>query len=257
MNKYILIIIILTFFSCKKDEQLVSNNLKIQFTHTVSGNSLVLACCSGENLNYTNSSNEKYNIETLKYIITNISLHTEENIEIIKDIHLIDAEENSTTSFEIESLEDLNYTKISFTFGLDSTMNQPNAYINSSQNIHNQMIWPASINTPTVTAYHYMKLEGVVDSALNGYKTHTGPTDGMDFSFTKAFPISINDGSINNKIISINMEIDNWFNNPENISFSSYGLDANGIQGIMQNMIIQQKIQVNGNQDVFSVSVNE
>ena len=47
------------------------------------------------------------------------------------------------------------------------------------------------------------------------------------------------------------MEINNWYNSPNQIEFSSYGM------GIMMNMMIQMNIQMNGITDVFSVTVDK
>ena len=50
------------------------------------------------------------------------------------------------------------------------------------------------------------------------------------------------------------MEINNWYQSPNNISFASYGPPGNN--GIMGNMMIQHKLQENGQSDVFSLTIN-
>ncbi len=93
-----------------------------------------------------------------------------------------------------------------------------------------------------------MQLEGDYINTLQGYATHTGGTDGEDFSFAKNFPISLNIKSNSTKI-NINMELNNWYANPNIINFTT--------DGIMDNANKQALLQANGIADVFSVSINE
>ena len=51
--------------------------------------------------------------------------------------------------------------------------------------------------------------------------------------------------------IDVNMDINNWYNSPNQIEFSSYGM------GIMMNMMMQMNIQMNGMTDVFSIDVTK
>jgi len=96
--------------------------------------------------------------------------------------------------------------------------------------------------------YHYMQLEGDFTTALQGYATHTGGTDGIDFSFNKNFPVAINIENANTTVI-INMEINNWYDNPNTITLTS--------DGIMGDSNKQMQLKQNGMTDVFSVSVNQ
>ena len=68
------------------------------------------------------------------------------------------------------------------------------------------------------------------------------------------FIISLNiDDNLGDVNIYINMEINNWYQNPNEISFASYGPAGNN--DIMQNMPMQHKLQANGAADLFTVSV--
>ena len=90
----------------------------------------------------------------------------------------------------------------------------------------------------------YMKLEGkYIDQNSRGYNNHTGPTNSNDFSFlsdTYSFSPSSS--------ISINMNINNWYNDP------IYDLNIFG-SGIMSNNDAQTIIQQNAS-DVFTVTPN-
>ena len=80
MNKIILLIsiIALTLTACKKDPAIpmpIPSFLTIHFTHTVDGVPLDLTTNESE-LPYTNGAGQNYNVKTLQYLISNISLET-------------------------------------------------------------------------------------------------------------------------------------------------------------------------------------
>ena len=91
-----------------------------------------------------------------------------------------------------------------------------------------------------------MQLEGDYNTIFQGYATHTGGTNGLDFSFTKNFPISTNIES--GKTITINMEINNWYSNPHTINLEN---------DIMEDPNAQALLQANGVADVFSVIISQ
>ena len=102
----------------------------------------------------------------------------------------------------------------------------------------------------------YSDIEGGWEGAYNNdstfYNTHTGGTMGGDYSFNNVEDISLTvDDDLGDVSINVNMEINNWYNSPNQIEFSSYGM------GIMMNMMIQMNIQMNGITDVFSVTVDK
>ena len=90
-----------------------------------------------------------------------------------------------------------------------------------------------------------MQLEGDFNTVFNGYATHTGPTNGLDFSFSKTFSIYIN----NRNSIYIMMEIPNWYQNPEILNFTT--------NGIMGNINSQEILRTNGIEDVFYLWTSE
>ena len=72
------------------------------------------------------------------------------------------------------------------------------------------------------------------------------------YSFNNVNDISLTvDDDLGNVSINVNMEINNWYQTPNQIEFSSYGM------GIMMNMPMQMDLKQNGMTDVFSVSVNK
>ena len=208
------------------------NNFSISFNQTVNGSPLII-----DDMSYTNQNNQNYSIQTLKYLLSSIKLHTENGFTILlKEVHFIDISIDSTLVLNIPEIQDRNYSEISFIMGLDSLNNKTNQYIN--EGFFPSFAWPEFLGG----GYHYMQLEGDFNTVFNGYATHTGATNGNDYSFKKTFPITINESGN----ISINMETTNWYQNPETFNFTS--------DGIMGNSNSQIVLQSNGIENVFSVN---
>ena len=257
MNKYLVILMMtLLFFACKKEEGCVDplalnynsnatiddgscdyapiKDLNINFTQTVNGDPLIL-----DSMMYTNQSNQNYSVQTVRYLISDINLHSENGtITLIDEVHFIDFSIDSTLTLSIAEVYNANYTSISFTMGLASKNNVTNLFLN--ENFFPSFAWPEFLGG----GYHYMQLEGDFNTVFNGYATHTGGTDGIDYSFNKTFPIIIN-ATNNIRDIYINMEITNWYQNPE-----IFNLTTDGIMGDINS---QNILQANGIEDVFSV----
>ena len=138
---------------------------------------------------------------------------------------------------------DLEHSTISFDMGLDTDKNIPNKYVN--EDFHATMFWPDMMGG----GYHYMKLEGSFNNDSTFYNTHFGGSMGGDYSFNSNLDaIIISDIDHGDAIININIEINNWYRNPNIINLTT--------DGIMMNMGIQMQLQENGN-DVFSVLVDQ
>ena len=236
---FITSLILITFSACEKPNQ---TDLTLNFTQTIDGAELTT-----NSMIYTNSAGEDYDVQTLKYLISDINLHSDDgNTLLLDEVHFIDISDASTFSFTIEDVPNNNYTSISYTMGLDTIKNTNNLYINESY--HSAMAWPETNGG----GYHYMKLEGAYNNDSTFYNTHTGGTMGDDYSFNNVEDISLTvDDDLGNVSINLNMEINNWYNSPNQIEFSSYGM------GIMMNMMMQMNIQMNGTTDVFSIDVSK
>ena len=247
----------LVFTACKKEEEIIEGctdtgavnyntnatndngsckyNLSLNFTHTVDGNAL-----ETDQMIYSNAASQNYSVQTLRYLLSDITLHSGNSTStLLKEVHFITISDPSTFNLEIEDLSSANYTAISFTMGLDSLKNITDNYLNES--FFPSFSWPEFMGG----GYHYMQLEGDYTTSFQGYATHTGGTGGKDFSFTKNFPISLNIANTNTSLM-INMEINNWYANPNVINLTT--------DGIMDDANKQALLQANGISDVFSVS---
>ena len=142
MKNNILLLFILIFIACDKDEK-IDSSLKIQFSHTIDDTE-IFSCCSEINpdsLIYTNEAGQPFNILTLKYIVSNLKIYDTNNKEyLLKDVHYVDASDTENSSVTFNDLDIKNYNKLSFTFGLNQIENIDIQYLN--ENWHNSMFWP-------------------------------------------------------------------------------------------------------------------
>ena len=243
MKKIILTLTVIgvVFTSCEKNKP-IATDITVNFTHTVDGSNLIT-----DSMIYTNEAGENYDVQTLKYLISDITLHAEDGGSLqLDEVHFIDISDESTFSFTYNDVPNDNYTSISFHMGLNTAKNISNAYNNETW--FGKMEWPETNGG----GYHYMKLEGDFNDSISGYGTHTGGTMGGDYSFNNTNNISLTvDDDLGSVSININMEINNWYKTPNQIELSSYGM------GIMMNMMMQINIQMNGIADVFSITVDK
>ena len=244
MNKIIYpLLISIVFFSCGDSEENFDTNIVINLQHLCDNELL-----SNNSLSHVSEAGENYNVQTLKYIITDLQLiaiggdavfasgDERENI-LLKDFHYVDINDPSTLFIDKEITGNGAYA-LSFTFGIDSINNISNSLVNES--FHPTMAWPDMMGG----GYHYMKLEGAYMNDSTFYNTHTGPTMGMDFSFTKTFDMLIN--LDNNSILeyAIQMNVNNWYHNPHTINLAP---------AIMMDMPKQMQLMSNGMTDVFTI----
>ncbi len=242
---YPILLIALVFFSCGETNENNESRIFLNFNHHCDNTAL-----SNDGLTHTNEVGENYNVLTLKYIVTDIKL-TSNNKDheeiIIKDLHFVDFNDPSTMFIESDILENGSYT-LSFRFGLDANTNIADNFTNET--FHASMEWPPMIDPNTGMemggGYHYMKLEGAYNNDSTFYNTHTGPTMGMDHSFVVSFNmfnININN-STENLEYSIDMNVNNWYENPNTINLAPM---------IMMDMTKQMQLMANGMTDVFTI----
>ena len=237
--KNIIVILFIALFinSCKPTKENLETKIQLSFSHHVNGSQL-----STDSMIHTNAAGEKFNVKTLTYLLSDITLHNEDGSSVLlKEIQYLNINEESSLYFESDIIDNGSYDALSFRFGLDTIKNLSNNYVN--ENFHSTMAWPEMMGG----GYHYMKLEGAFINDSSFYNTHTGGSMGMDFSFSKSIDINVLniDNDTENIGLMINMDLNNWYQNPHTINLAP---------AIMMDMTKQMQLMNNGMNDVFSIT---
>jgi len=252
MLKFNAFLLVLSIFclaaSCAKHEK---GNVEIIFTHTVDNTPVQF-----NQLIYTNAAGNKYQINEIKYFISRIFfIDSKGNAVEIKQndgIHYVDCSLGNTLRWKIEELPPKDYTAISFVFGLDENDNISNRFVNPPEC---SFSWPDYMGG----GYHYMQINGKFlnkEGMLQNMNIHTGIGQLYDENheitqfvhnyFTVTLPIAFSVHSDNTITLTLNMEIQRWFDSPNLYDFNEFGT------GIMQNQRAQQMLKENGG-NVFDV----
>jgi hypothetical protein len=227
-----------TLSSCTKE----SANVALNFHHQVDGENLELYA-----MDYENDYGNVYNVQLLRYIVSNIELIDEKGSSYeLDDFHYVDIETNSSLNLgEKVNIPAGNYRSIQFILGLEEEMNISNSHV--AEPVHGAMAWPDQMGG----GYHYMRIEGAYiasDQTQHFYLTHTGATAGLARHINYSLPINLNACEEQEYQINLNMNINEWYANPNTYNFEEYD------SGIMGNPEAQQLIHDNGH-NVFSVTV--
>jgi|SRR5690554_158658 len=237
-------ILLITSFlsSCNKDNPDPTPNPTIvesylKFKHQVDNQPVVF-----DTVMYINDFGNNFSIETIRYFISNVAfVKSNGSIVNIYDAIYVDGRLEAYKQKKItKAIANGDYTEIRFTFGLDSEMNQTGAFNNFPEAA---MEWPMMMGG----GYHYMKLEGRYENQnmYNHFNFHTGPLNNNKNYFQVALPMSlkVTNGSFD---VSLAMEIQNWFKNPNSFDLTTIA------QGMMGDQNKQELVKNNGF-NVFSV----
>lgn len=227
---------------CKEEEEPIPQNIELtfNFNHFVGTTPVEF-----NEIKYVNAYGNPYSVSTLKYFISDIKLTNADGTgaTVLNYEHYVDATDAQTLSFSTGAifLPDT-YSSISFIFGLNEEKNISGRFPNPPQS---NMEWPE----PMGGGYHYMKLEGKVDSAgiINNYQAHSGATMGTPYYFEVILPNS-SFNSAEKRTINIGMDINQWWANPNTI-------DLNTMTSVMGNKVVQQQLKDNGSDVFFLISV--
>lgn len=214
--------------------------VNLHFRHLVDGSEVIL-----DQVVYKNAIGQDYSVKTIKYFISRVQLHTDDNSTIdLDEIFYVDIRtpESLTQQFS-RKIPAGSYRGISFVYGLAPEDNITGRFTAPPESL---MEWPV----PMGGGYHYMKLEGdyVIDGQSNFYNFHAGMLDGTAYEIhidRSNQPFTVTGHNLD---IELTMEIQNWFTNPNDWDFAYFG------GGIMGNHEAQQTVQENG-QDVFSFKI--
>lgn len=252
--------LLLPAWGCGDDEGPIVYDEPIEtsvfFDLNVDGQPLILNSPS-----YTNSSGTPYSIKTLRFVITNVVLHSPGRSVKIADLHYYDLADPATQSFEYSGLPHEEWTSVSFTFGLDETDNVRDKYLNRPT-FHLDMQWPSTLGADL--GYHYMQLEGDYGSPAQAYTTHMGPrqldgtnpdfpgvVDATPHHFHFSVDLPFTPTHIHNEgrgELEISFDLNDWYADSDagdgvdtEYDFSDYPT-----QMIMGNLDAQEKLHTNG-----------
>jgi hypothetical protein len=215
--------------------------VKITVIHKV-GNELL----EFDTLRYQNSSGNKYSVYTLRYFLSGISLtkNTGETV-LLKEVQYVDGRIIKTNSFLSGDLVPAGeYLFLTFQFGLNDQFNVSGRFPNHPEN---RMEWPETMGG----GYHYMKLEGKIESTAEdlNFQAHTGRLNETSHFIRISLPVKGLKVDHDGVSIQLIMDINQWWEQPNK-------LDLNDISAIMDNYQIQKQLMENG-RNVFSTGAIE
>lgn len=216
------LLFVLLFFSlmgCTWENQDSTGSLKVNFVHTFQDSSLQIL--ESNQLIYTTTTGNKFNIKNLKYYIAKLTLYQNNGAKYdVNMVKLINPMEQNTNyqNYTLSNIPNGKYSKISFVFGVDSARNTfPFGLPNNSEN--NSMEWPFTLGG----GYHFMMMEGVFQNSKNdtvGYAIHLGVTPNQ---FYNEFPLDLTVNG-NDQSIDLQVNMEQWFNGINKINLNDgYG----------------------------------
>lgn len=246
---FIVFLLALLCVSCSGKEK--TGKLNLKFTFSVDGEAL-----RTQERIYTNAAGNSYEVDEVKYFISDITLLSEElgnySVRNKNSIHYVDSDIPSTLGWSIgDPLPAGHYDGIRFTFGLSQDKNTSHLFPNPPES---NMAWPSVLGG----GYHYMQINGKWDhqGAITPFNLHTGigqvySTDSVVRYVHNHFTVTIPNSSFTvekDKIATLvlDMNINNWFSDPQVFDLDIWG------GSIMQNQNAQLVLKQNG-WNVFSV----
>lgn len=248
-----LFFVALVWSSCNigidKESKREFGQLQINFSHNMQMDTFM----------YVNASENPFLVSEIQYFISDVKLYKSNGdivlLDDFEDIHYVDTDITETLEYILkDSVPVGDYTKVSFTFGINEEKNQPMIFVNPPESF---MFWPAYLGG----GFHYMKLNGkwINDEGdTKVFNFHLGIGQEYDdnrniISFHQNFfevelpnsIISFKSGMITN--MDVVMNIQSWFTGPHDYDFNEWG------GKIMQNQKAM-KLGCENGYDVFSIS---
>jgi hypothetical protein len=202
----------------------VDPHITLSFTHNFDGSAV--SSSSFNQLNYSNQAGNTLSVEHLEYLVSNIKLYKSNGDSVVfADYNLFNLSDASSLSFELsDHIEEGSYTGIGFDFGFNSSNNTSGVY--TDLNAANWS-WPEMLGG----GYHNMMFEGkFIDTNTDtiSYAYHMGTareitaTD-TTFHDNHAFvKLNTSFNIENDASISIDMNIAEWFKNPNTWDLNTY-----------------------------------
>lgn len=227
-------LLLLTFFSCKKGENIEPNltgSFTLEFENQVNEVPLVLG-----NQNYKNANGEDFSISVFKYYISNVSLTKDDGTiyKIPESYILVDASKPTSLLTSLSDIPTGDYTQISFLIGIDKERNLAGAQTGNLDPALG-MFWTWN------SGYIFVKLEGnspQSTAANNSLTFHIGgiadPNNTIR-SYTKVFatgnPLRIRTDKKPQLHFKVNAA--SLFTGKQNISFADLNFTMGGAKSVL------------------------
>lgn len=204
INTFLLLVVLL--MGCKKEvpPDPVTGNLSIKFDHHVDGQTL-----SFEDTYYSNAAGNQYRVLMLKYIISGVSLYRDGKRAFRQSTppKVISGKYEDTQTLLLKNIPIGSYDSISFSLGAVREFNYDNAFELGYDDLG--MYWPTSMGG----GYHFMRFEGHWKDGADygGYAFHIGQNENL---ITTGFPVSIMVELSQSSNLGVEMNLNEWFENP-------------------------------------------
>lgn len=195
LKKYLLSAVIsAAFISCNSnDDQVVANNVTLEFNNTFKDQTIVLGNASATNATVnTSAAGQTHSFSELKYVISNIRLIKADGTEIPYNVNdldkgatVIDQAKTASLNYVLSNIPAGEYKQIKFGLGVKNSLNTldqvrfPNFYAAAGAN-DTEMMWEWG------TGYRFTKIEGFYDTDKKPLSIHTGSTvEGEEGNYTQ------------------------------------------------------------------------
>ncbi len=252
--------IVFSFFSCNSSDDPPAPSaakINISFVHLNQGQPLDF-----DTLKYTNAAGNKYLVNEIQYFISDVKLHFDDgSIQVLDawdDIHYVDTDLPETQMWNIfDDIRSGQVQTMSFTFGIAGEKNNSLMFVNPPER---DMFWPEFLGG----GYHYMKLNGkwlADDGMIKPFDFHLGigqiyaggvvNTDSITGFVQNYFEVELPNSSFtvaqgDTLNFELEMNVENWFQNPNLYNHDNWGGD------IMQQQEAMHLACQNGVADVFT-----
>ena len=226
MKSYFMITlpILLWFGACKQKDQdpVPEARLKISLSHKVGDQPLRF-----DSLVYRNKAGEAYSVSKLHYYISNIRFYKSNSLVFTADtIVYVDAEKGDH-SLGVYNVPAFSYDSIAYYIGLPPDRNEHGKLAPTYENT--AMEWPATMGG----GYHFIKLEGHWQDTgrTPGYTVHLGKNPYLVTGGCSAAGTAV---AGKEHVVVLEMDINEWFENPHTYSFQADGSYTMNMAALMQ-----------------------
>lgn len=221
---FIIIPVLLWLGACKHKDQdpVPETQLKISLSHRVGNMSLWY-----DTLAYRNKAGETYSVSKLHYFISDIRFYNNNRLVFTADtVVYIDAEKGDH-SLGVYTVSPFSYDSVACYIGVPPAHNEHGKLAPTYE--HTAMEWPESMGG----GYHFMKLEGHWQDTNRtpGYTVHLGKNPYLVSSGCSATGTLI---AGQGHVAALEMDINEWFENPHTYSFQVDGSYTMNMAALMQ-----------------------